>query len=143
MLEVGGTISGEHGDGLSRSWFVPQQFGPLYDVFRQIKRIFDRQNILNPGKKVADAPQPLTANLRTVVARQTMVGAGGETEPGQMTAAAAPIALQLAWKTATVDYTRARATAADVAARSCPTRACVPFFVTVRAKRPRRAPRPI
>ena len=70
VLEVGGTISGEHGDGLSRSWFVPQQFGPLYDVFRQIKRIFDRQNILNPGKKVADAPQPVTANLRPVVARQ-------------------------------------------------------------------------
>ena len=68
VLEVGGTISGEHGDGLSRSWFVPQQFGPLYDVFRQVKRLFDPQNILNPGKKVADAPQPVTANLRPVVA---------------------------------------------------------------------------
>ena len=64
--QVGGTISGEHGDGLSRTWFLRQQFGPLYDVFRQIKQIFDPQNIFNPGKVVADAPQPLTANLRRV-----------------------------------------------------------------------------
>jgi FAD/FMN-containing dehydrogenase len=41
VLEVKGTISGEHGDGLSRTWFVRQQYGPLYDVFREVKRIFD------------------------------------------------------------------------------------------------------
>ena len=67
VLKVGGTISGEHGEGLSRSWFSQRQHGPLYDVFREIKRIFDPQNILNPGKVVADAPQPLTKNLRPVV----------------------------------------------------------------------------
>jgi FAD/FMN-containing dehydrogenase/Fe-S oxidoreductase len=103
VLEVQGTISGEHGDGLSRSWFVQQQFGPLYDVFRQIKRIFDPQNILNPGKKVADAPQPVTANLRPVVAREAaMPAAGDETPPA---AAPAPIPLQLVWHHATIDYT--------------------------------------
>ena len=83
VLEVEGTISGERGDGLSRTWFVQQQFGPLYDVFRQVKRIFDRQNILNPGKKVADAPQPVTANLRQVVAQPPVADVAGEpTEPG-------------------------------------------------------------
>src|SRR5262249_38687126 len=34
--------------------------------FREVKRIFDPQNLLNPGKVVADVPQPLTKNLRGV-----------------------------------------------------------------------------
>ena len=63
VLDVKGTISGEHGDGLSRSWFVRKQFGPLYETFREVKRIFDPQNIFNPGKVVADFPQHLTRNL--------------------------------------------------------------------------------
>ncbi len=66
VLAVGGTISGEHGDGLSRSWFVREQYGPLYSVFRSVKNLFDPLNVLNPGKVVADAPQPLIANLRSV-----------------------------------------------------------------------------
>ena len=104
VQEVEGTISGEHGDGLSRSWFVQQQFGPLYDVFRQVKRMFDPQNILNPGKKVADAPQPVTANLRPVVARQPVADAAGESAEPRAEPAVVPIPLQLAWRTATVDY---------------------------------------
>jgi FAD/FMN-containing dehydrogenase/Fe-S oxidoreductase len=64
VLAVGGTISGEHGCGLSRTWYVRRQAGPLYDVFREVKRIFDPQNLFNPGKVVADVPQPLTKNLR-------------------------------------------------------------------------------
>jgi FAD/FMN-containing dehydrogenase/Fe-S oxidoreductase len=67
VLDVGGTISGEHGDGLSRTWFVRRQYGPLYDVLREVKRIFDPQNIFNPGKVVADVPQPLVKNLRPVL----------------------------------------------------------------------------
>ena len=66
VLRLGGTISGEHGSGLSRTWFVRKQFGPLYDVFREVKRIFDPQNLLNPGKVVADVPQPITKNLRNL-----------------------------------------------------------------------------
>src|SRR5262249_13176111 len=34
VFAVGGTISGEHGDGYSRTPFVRQQYGELYDVFR-------------------------------------------------------------------------------------------------------------
>jgi Fe-S oxidoreductase/FAD/FMN-containing dehydrogenase len=64
VLRVGGTISSQHSTGLSRTWFVRRQYGPLYDVFREVKRIFDPQNIFNPGKMVADAPQPLIKNLR-------------------------------------------------------------------------------
>jgi len=51
VLEFGGALSGEHGDGLVRSPFMRKMFGPvLYDAFRQIKRTFDPLGILNPGK---------------------------------------------------------------------------------------------
>jgi Fe-S oxidoreductase len=63
VLEFGGALSGEHGDGLVRSPFMEQMFGPvLYDAFKQIKRTFDPDNIFNPGK-IVNAP-PLTSNLR-------------------------------------------------------------------------------
>ena len=82
---------------------MPQQFGPLYDVFRQIKRLFDRQNILNPGKKVADAPQPVTANLRPVVAsQQSMEHLAENAEP--RTSPAFPVPLQLTWPAVTIDH---------------------------------------
>jgi Fe-S oxidoreductase len=63
VLEYGGALSGEHGDGLVRSPFMRQMFGPvLYEAFREVKRTFDPQGIFNPGK-IVDAP-PLTSNLR-------------------------------------------------------------------------------
>ena len=63
VLEFGGAISGEHGDGLVRRPFLRQMFGDeLYEAFRQIKQTFDPLGILNPGK-IVDSP-PLTANLR-------------------------------------------------------------------------------
>jgi FAD/FMN-containing dehydrogenase/Fe-S oxidoreductase len=63
VLEFGGALSAEHGDGLVRSPFIRQMFGPrLYEAFREIKRTFDPHGILNPGKIVD--PPPLTANLR-------------------------------------------------------------------------------
>jgi len=63
VLEYGGALSGEHGDGLVRSPFMEKMFGPIvYEAFRTIKRTFDPNGLLNPGK-IVDAP-PLTANLR-------------------------------------------------------------------------------
>jgi FAD/FMN-containing dehydrogenase/Fe-S oxidoreductase len=63
VLEFGGALSGEHGDGLVRGPFMRKMFGPdLYEAFRAIKRTFDPHGIFNPGK-IVDAP-PLTANLR-------------------------------------------------------------------------------
>jgi FAD/FMN-containing dehydrogenase/Fe-S oxidoreductase len=70
VLEFGGALSGEHGDGFVRSPFMRQMFGPvLYETFREIKRTFDPLGILNPGK-IVDAP-PLTANLRFGAGYQT------------------------------------------------------------------------
>jgi FAD/FMN-containing dehydrogenase/Fe-S oxidoreductase len=63
VLQYGGALSGEHGDGLVRSPFMERMFGPvMYDAFRRIKRAFDPEGLLNPGK-IVDAP-PLTSNLR-------------------------------------------------------------------------------
>jgi FAD/FMN-containing dehydrogenase/Fe-S oxidoreductase len=63
VLEFGGSLSAEHGDGLTRSPFNRQMFGPvLYEAFQQVKRVFDPDGILNPGK-IVDAP-PITSNLR-------------------------------------------------------------------------------
>ena len=63
VLEFGGALSGEHGDGYVRSPFMEKMFGPvLYDAFRTVKRTFDPHGIFNPGK-IVDAP-PVTTNLR-------------------------------------------------------------------------------
>ena len=63
VLEYGGALSGEHGDGLVRAPFQQKMFGPvLYDAFCQVKAAFDPSNLLNPGK-IVHAPS-LTSNLR-------------------------------------------------------------------------------
>ena len=66
VFQVGGTMSGEHGVGLSRTPFMRRQHGDLYPVFAEIKRLFDPRNILNPGKVVGDDGARLTAYLRPV-----------------------------------------------------------------------------
>ena len=63
VLEFGGALSGEHGDGLVRAPFQERMFGPvLYQAFCQVKSTFDPSGLLNPGK-IVHAP-PLTANLK-------------------------------------------------------------------------------
>ena len=63
VLEFGGALAGEHGDGLVRGPFMARMFGPaLYEAFRTVKRTFDPDGLFNPGK-IVDSP-PLTANLR-------------------------------------------------------------------------------
>ncbi len=64
VFRVGGTIIGEHGVGLARTAYIRRQVGPLYDVFREVKQIFDPQNLLNPGKILGDDPDLLTRHLR-------------------------------------------------------------------------------
>ena len=63
VLEFGGSLSGEHGDGMVRSEWNRKMFGPVvYEAFRQIKHVFDPHGLLNPGKVVDAAP--MTDNLR-------------------------------------------------------------------------------
>ena len=70
LAEFGGSMSGEHGDGLARSHLNERLFGSeLYQAFRKIKAAFDPHNLFNPGK-VVDAPA-MTENLRYGAAYRT------------------------------------------------------------------------
>ena len=63
VAEYGGVNSSEHGDGLARSEFNRDIFGEdLYEAMREVKRLFDPRNLLNPGK-IVDAPA-MTEHLR-------------------------------------------------------------------------------
>ena len=63
VVEYGGAFAGEHGDGLLRGQYVPRYFGPqLVEAFHEVKRLFDPENRMNPGK-ILDTP-PMTSHLR-------------------------------------------------------------------------------
>lgn len=63
VRKYGGSFSSEHGDGLARSEFNRRLVGDdLYEIYQRVKKAFDPQNILNPGK-IVDAP-PMVDNLR-------------------------------------------------------------------------------
>lgn len=64
--DLGGVMSGEHGDGRVRSPLLERFYGPeMMRAFREIKAIFDPNNLLNPGNIVAPGPiGSITARLR-------------------------------------------------------------------------------
>jgi FAD/FMN-containing dehydrogenase/Fe-S oxidoreductase len=63
VAEFGGVNSSEHGDGLARSEFNRSIFGDdLYQAMREVKRLFDPNGVMNPGK-IVDSPS-MTDNLR-------------------------------------------------------------------------------
>ncbi len=63
VKEFGGSLSGEHGDGIVRGVYTEKMFGPeIHQAFREVKNTFDPQGIMNPGK-IIDCP-PMTENLR-------------------------------------------------------------------------------
>jgi glycolate oxidase len=54
-LELGGTISGEHGVGITKSAYIAKEIGPLeLHLMKKIKKVFDPNGILNPGKIFPD-----------------------------------------------------------------------------------------
>jgi Fe-S oxidoreductase len=60
---MGGSISGEHGDGQSRAELLPKMFGPdIMRAFHEFKRIWDPDGRMNPGKIVD--PYRIDENLR-------------------------------------------------------------------------------
>jgi FAD/FMN-containing dehydrogenase/Fe-S oxidoreductase len=63
VLSMGGSLSGEHGDGQSRAELLPKMFGDeLVEAFREFKSIWDPDWKMNPGKVVD--PYRITDNLR-------------------------------------------------------------------------------
>ena len=103
VFDLGGTISGEHADGLSRTPYVARQFGPLTDVFREVKRIFDPHGILNPGKIVSVAPSRLTDNLRPVV-YPVLETAADATDETPAPVGSQTVELQLNWQREEMAY---------------------------------------
>lgn len=58
VLEIKGTPSGEHGDGLIRSPYIRRVYGDeVYELFSRVKRAFDPAGIFNPGKKIVNPAQ--------------------------------------------------------------------------------------
>ncbi len=52
-LKYNGSITGEHGVGLTKRKFLQWQFGPAgYELLKGIKRLFDPKNLFNPGKVI-------------------------------------------------------------------------------------------
>jgi len=96
VFDVGGTISGEHACGLSRTAFIPRQAGALHDVFRRVKQVFDPENLLNPGKVVGNDPNLLTRNLMPAMKAESPsadVGSAEAESPGMRDL----VELQLNW----------------------------------------------
>ena len=60
-LDLGGTLSGEHGIGITKAPYLPLELGDMgVEVMKRIKKAFDPNNILNPGKIFPDAMKAAT-----------------------------------------------------------------------------------
>ena len=91
---LGGAMSGQHGDGLSRTPFSSRQHGPLVNVFREVKRLFDPAGVLNPGKIVPLPGARMTGSTRRMrTERYVPEGQGEKAKP------APTVELQLSWDT--------------------------------------------
>ena len=64
VSEYSGTITAEHNDGIIRTPYLNKMYSPeILDLFAQTKRIFDPQNIFNPGKKVGGTVEYMVDHL--------------------------------------------------------------------------------
>ncbi|MFD4828662.1 FAD-binding and (Fe-S)-binding domain-containing protein [Streptomyces uncialis] len=66
VVTHGGSLSGEHGDGMARAELLPRMYGTeLVGLFERVKTVWDPDGVLNPGVLVR--PAPLDAQLRFAV----------------------------------------------------------------------------
>lgn len=66
VIGLGGSISGEHGEGRLRAPYIQKQYGPeLYALFEKVKLIFDPYGTLNPGVKLNTNIDTVKALLRS------------------------------------------------------------------------------
>jgi FAD/FMN-containing dehydrogenase/Fe-S oxidoreductase len=82
LQKFDGVICGEHGAGLSRSQLLRRQLGPLWPAMVEIKRVFDPDSILNPGKVVSNRLPRADENLRAVTARIALISGNSENADG-------------------------------------------------------------
>lgn len=64
VRSLGGSVSGEHGDGRLRSAYIRRQYPELYELFLTTKRLLDEHNILNPAIKTLHDPEQMRKSLR-------------------------------------------------------------------------------
>ena len=138
-LELGGTVSTQHGTGIARTPWVERQAGPLMPVYRELKRIFDPKDLLNPGKIVGPDPRRPAWPLRAGAGIRDS-GSRAENEEGKTTAADAPSSPNpasriptplLVWRGTTPDAEAARCTGCgDCRPRAGRDRMCPVFHAT-------------
>ncbi len=64
-ISLGGTLTGEHGDGFTRTPLIEQLYGKeVYQLFRKVKQLFDPKNILNPGKIIGEQNISIAHDLK-------------------------------------------------------------------------------
>jgi FAD/FMN-containing dehydrogenase len=65
VIELGGTISGGHGDGRLRGPYLEKMYGSeVFELFQKVKKIFDPYGTLNPGVKIGVSIDNLKSLLR-------------------------------------------------------------------------------
>jgi FAD/FMN-containing dehydrogenase len=65
VLKLGGSTAGEHNDGRLRGLYLPKVYGEeMYQLFQDVKKIFDPYNMFNPGVKIDVNREELTKHLR-------------------------------------------------------------------------------
>ena len=80
QLSLGGTTSGEHGDGRLRAPFVQKLFGePYFEACRRVKNAMDPKGILNPGVEI-----PLPHVVPALAANALKVGAAAPRIPAEV-----------------------------------------------------------
>jgi D-lactate dehydrogenase len=88
---LGGTLSGEHGDGLARAAFARRRFGDAAAFFAEVRRTCDPDGLLNPGKILPAAGWTTGSDLRHPWERRLLArGRASRASGGREPAAAAP-----------------------------------------------------
>ena len=65
VIDFKGSISAEHNEGLIRGPFIKMMYGQkMYEIFKEVKNIFDPQNIFNPHKKTDATMEYSMAHIR-------------------------------------------------------------------------------
>ena len=138
-LSLGGTVSTQHGVGLARTPWVERQVGALYPVFRELKRVFDPKNLLNPGKIVGPDPSREAWPLRSDDRRRETGDRKQETGVNEIPGALSPVSCLLSperspllvWKDTTPSAEVARCSGCgDCRTRVAPERMCPVFRAT-------------
>ncbi len=64
VLRYHGSITAEHNDGIIRTPYLEKMYGAkIYDLFKQVKNIFDPMDIFNPGKKIGGSKEYIASHL--------------------------------------------------------------------------------